>query len=44
MCAGIALEYKPGLEEARASYRQPAEIRADAGVDFILLEMMMDRD
>ena len=44
MCGGIALEYKPGLEEARASYRQQADILADAGVDFIMLEMMMDHD
>ncbi len=44
MCGGIALEYKPGLEDARASYRQQAEVLAGAGVDFIMLEMMMDRD
>ena len=44
MCGGIALEYKPGLEAARASYRRQAEILADAGVDFIVLEMMMDHD
>ncbi len=44
MCAGIALEHKPGLEDARASYRQQAEILAEAGVDFIMFELMMDRD
>lgn len=34
--------YKPSAEQARANYRDQAEILAEAGADLIMLEMMMD--
>ena len=34
--------YRPSAEQAQANYREQAEILAEAGVDLIMMEMMLD--
>ena len=42
MVAGFQLAKKPDLAEAEASYREQADLLAEAGADLLLAEMMMD--
>jgi S-methylmethionine-dependent homocysteine/selenocysteine methylase len=39
---GLQPELLPSAEQARASYREQAQLLAEAGVDLIILEMMRD--
>ena len=39
--AGLDYEKRPDAEQAKANYREQAQIMADAGADLIVLEMML---
>lgn len=42
MVAGFELARKPDLAQAEASYREQADLLAEAGADLLIAEMMMD--
>ena len=44
MSPRLQSELMPTAEQARASYREQAEILAEAGVDLLMLEMLRDRE
>lgn len=41
---GLRPELMPSVDQAKANYREQAQLLAEAGVDFLIMEMMRDRE